>query len=206
MAQDIDKMVEQLYKNYEKCVEIATGAAEDAMQKAYQLAVKKAKSCMGQYYANYTPTSYRRIGGGNHLLKAVKGRQPQHRTSGGLHTISFSILYMPSFLNGDYTSNSWYHQSGSTWKSVAQYQSFTQDNGIPESKWILENYLYGIHPRYIGTPETGITNASVQDNKTTMSIMTDFFQKELSNKVRDMIYSRIANSIHSFLKSNGGVK
>lgn len=200
MAQDINKVLKQVYNDYEKSVEIATQAAENAMQKAYKLAIEKAKSCMEQYYVNYQPTSYRRIGGKNHLWKAVKVRNPKHEISNGMHTMSFSILYMPSFLNGDYTSNSWYHQSGSTWKSVAQYQSFTQDNGVPESKWILENYLYGIHPRYMGTPETGITNASVQDSETTMSVMTEFFQKELPSIVRDMVYSEIQDSIIKFLQ------
>lgn len=206
MAQDIDKALKQIYKNYEKSVEMATKATEAAVQRAYKLSLDKASSCLKQYYANYTPTSYKRINGWGHLGKAVKGTGIKKKDKNGLHLRSFGVAYVPSFLNGDYTSNSWYHQSGSTWKSVVQYQSFTQDNGVPDPEWILENYLYGIHPRYMGTPETGITNASVQDSETTMSVMTEFFQKELPNELRSMIYEEISNSIHSFLKSNGGVK
>ena len=205
MAQNIDKILKQLYKNYEESIKIATEAAEAAVQRAYNLSIQKAKSCLRQYYANYTPTSYRRINGYGHLGKAVRGTGIKKKDKNGLYFRSFGIKYVPSFLSGDYTSNSWYHQSGSTWKSVAQYQSFTQDNGIPEPEWILNNYLYGIHPRYMGTPESGIRNESVQDNETTMSVMTQFFQKELPSILRGMIYKEISNSIYSFLKSNGGV-
>lgn len=189
MSQSIDKIFNQIAKNSKA---MAIESINSAMQRAYKLSLKKAKSCLKEYY-KWQPAYYRRT---NKLINAIKGIPPKDTVSGKhMHAIRFAVLYDSSFLDGAYHSNSWYHQSGSEWKSVAQYQTFNQNNGIPDSGWILENYLYGIHPRYVGTPETGIVNNSVQDGTTTMSEMTKFFQEELPGMIGDMVTSEMQNSI-----------
>ena len=194
MATNLGKIFDQLAKNSKA---LAVESMEKSMQKAYKLSIAEAQSCLKRYYDSYTPKYYKRT---KSLWKAVKGSPPQHKTTGKTHEISFAIVYNSSFLNGIYTSNSWYHQAGGEWKSVAQHQTFNQNNGIPDSGWILENYLYGIHPRYVGTPETGISNNSVQDGRTTMDDMTKFFQQELPSKIEDIVNDAMEHAIFKFIQ------
>ena len=175
---------------------LAMAAMQAAAQRAFEMSVKKAETCLQQYY-RWTPSVYRRTGT---LKGAIKPHAPRMSGGGKTHSITFSIEYNSSLIEGAYQSNSWYHQSGGDWKSVAQYQSFTQDNGTPDSGWIVENYLHGIHPRYVGTPQTGIVNKSVQDGITTMTEMTKFFQGELPGVVSGIIQDAMSEVIWDFLK------
>ena len=168
---------------------------DDVAIKAFKLSLKKAKSCLNQYYKNWKPRFYKRT---YKLGKAITPINPKKKHSGHETSIRFGIKYDSSLLNGLYTSNSWYHQSGSEWKSVEQYQTFTQDNGIPDTGWILENYLYGIHPRYVGNPEIGIRNMSIQDETSTHTEMTNFFQQELPGLVGKMVVEEMQDVIKKF--------
>lgn len=193
MTKNLDKMFAKIEKNSKS---MAIKAMDNVMQKAYKLSIKKAKSCLQEYY-KWKPKYYKRT---KSLLKAIKVVAPKRKDSGKLHEIRFAIIYDSSFLDGSYTSNSWYHQSGNEWKSVAQYQTFDQSNGVPDSGWILENYLYGIHPRYVGTPEIGVVNKSIQDDTITMTEMTKFFQTELPDMIGDMINEEMQDAIFKFLQ------
>lgn len=190
MAKSIDKIFSQIDKNRKS---IAIDAMESAMQKAYDLASQKARSCLQNYYDSYTPTSYSR---GYKLHNAIKYNAPKHITNGKTHDISFSIEYDSSLLPDNYYhSASWYHQSGSEWKSVAKYQTFDQNNGVPDTGWILDNYLHGIHPRYVGSPNSEVVNKSVQDEQQTMTEMTKFFKKELPSMIYDIVNEEMHNAI-----------
>ena len=194
MAKDLNKLFNEISKNSKA---LAMNAMNAAAQKAYDMSVQKAESCLQQYYSNYSPRYYKRTGT---LKKAIKLHAPKQVSSGKSHEIRFSIEYDSSMIEGLYASNSWYHQSGDTWRSVEQYNTFSQDNGIPDAGWILENYLYGIHPRYVGTPQTGISNNSVQDRTNTMSEMTRFFQAELPRVINGIIVSSMKDEIVNVLK------
>jgi hypothetical protein len=200
------------FKEIEKqSKQMAINSMKTVAQKAHKLALKKALSCLKQYYKNYKPKRYKRS---NSLKNAIKTYSPKESIRGTTHNVSFSVVYDSRYLNGLYHSNSWYHQSGNTWKPVVltwapdnlvkQYANdewykgmrndYGQDNGVPEAGWILNNYLQGVHPW------------AKTDNESTGTMMKKFFQEDLPNKVGDLIYEEMQDAITGFLKTYGGGK
>lgn len=208
MANNLNNVFKQLEKQSKQ---IVAGSMRDVAQKAYVLAKKKAASCLKQYYKNYKPKRYQRS---NNLVKAIKTYAPKESTRGTSHNISFSVTYNSKYLKGLYHSNSWYHQSGDKWKPVMltwapdhlikQYahddwyknlkNDYGQNNGVPETGWILNNYLQGVHPW------------AKTDKESTHTVMSRFFEQELPSQVGDMIYEEMQDAITEFLKTYGGGK
>ena len=199
MAHDLGDAFKQIEKQSKQ---MAINAMREAATKAHKMAIKVAKNCLNQYYKNYSPKRYKRT---NQLKKAIMtSKQPKEVKSGSTYSMSFAIQYDSTKLDGLYHSNSWYHQSGNDWKPVmhtwspdyikngVRDTSIGQDNGMPESGWILTNYLQGIHPW------------AQTDAESTDTIMTRFFEKELPSKIGDMIYQEMQDAIIGFLKTYGG--
>lgn len=199
MANDLGGAFKQIEKQSKQ---MAINAMREAANKAHKMAIKVAKNCLNQYYKNYSPKRYKRT---NQLKKAIRASsKPKEVKNGSTYSLSFFVQYDSTKLDGLYHSNSWYHQSGNEWKPVmhtwspdyikngVRDTSIGQDNGMPESGWILTNYLQGIHP-------WGQTDAESTD-----TIMTRFFEKELPSQVGDMIYQEMQDAIIGFLKTYGG--
>lgn len=188
MAKDINIAFAQIEKQSKQ---MAIDAMRRVAQKAYAIAKKTAQNCLARYYENYRPQRYKRT---KQLRRAIRSPKPQETKKGNTYILSFYIQYNSKYLDGLYHSNSWYHQSGSEWKSVVNDRNSTlgQDNGIPESGWILSNYLQGIHPW------------AQTDTESTDTVMTRFFEKDLPSMAGDMIYQEMQDAIIGFLKTYGG--
>lgn len=201
MANDLSAVFAQIEKQSKQ---MAIDAMREVANKMHKLAIKTARNCLKQYYANYKPKRYKRT---NQLKKAIGASvKPKEVKRGDIYTISFFIKYDANKLKGLYYSNSWYHQSGGAWKPVmhtwdpnyikngVRDKSIGQNNGVPEPEWILNNYLQGIHP-------WGQT-----DSESTDTVMTRFFQQDIPDNAGDMIYAEMQDSIIGFLKTYGGGK
>ena len=113
------------------------------------------------------------------LRKTIKPIRPKFKEKGDKCVISFAIVYDSSYINGIYKSNSWYHQGGgeqwvSRYDNPDRFKFNSSYNGIPESTWILNNYLEGIHPGWVKGEDRGW-----KDSESTADTMQQFFEKEL---------------------------
>lgn len=74
--------------------------------------------------------------------------------------INGQIISVDSVANSDmipqHYSNSYYHKSGSGWKDYYSRSNGT-DNGMPESDWIFEQFIEGIHPGWVLRQDLGMT-------------------------------------------------
>ena len=200
MSQSLDKMFKQIQKNSE---ELAIGAMMSAANKAFELAQKEAKNCLKTYLSK-KPKIYRRINP-SPLENAVKYFPPKLSENGSECSIVFGLRYDSTRIKGVYKSNSWWHQSGGKWISrfdnPDQFNFNSQANGIPDSGWILSNYLEGIHPGYVNGENRGW-----QDSAKPAETMKNFFEKELKEKAGELIYEAMQGAIIDFLNTNGGGK
>ena len=202
MSQNLDKMFRQIQKNSE---EMAMKAMINAANKAFNLALQEAKSCLKNYLKR-KPSVYKRINP-SPLQKAVRAVKPKFIEKNGKCEISFAIIYDSTRIKGAYKSNSWWHQSGDEWisrfdpKTKNRFRFDSQDNGIPDAGWILNNYLDGVHPGWVNDIDYGWT-----DSENTRNTMRIFFEKELKEKAGPLIYEAMQGVIIDFLKTNGGGK
>ena len=200
MSQNLDKMFKQIQKNSE---ELGVAAMRDAADKSYQLALNQARTCLQTYYKR-KPKIYKRT---NTLKNAILPDKPFETADGDHVIISFAIRYDASKLTGKYKSKSKLHQSGSEWVSrfdnPGEFQFDKDSNGIPDSKWILSNYLSGIHPGWYNGKDYGWKDG---EQNSTKYIMTQFFEKELYEKAGELIYKSMQDAIVNFLNTNGGGK
>ena len=200
MAGDLNAIFAQINKQSKQ---MAINAMREVANKMRDLVIKTAQDSLKRYYASYTPRQYKRT---HQLRKAIQIRKLKEVSRGDKYSISFFLRYDASKLSGAYHSNSWYHQSGSTWKPVmhtwdpnyikhgVRDTNIGQDNGVPEASWILNNYLHGVHP-WGGT-----------DAESTDATMTRLFKQELPNKAGDMVHKEMQDAIAGFLKTYGGGK
>ena len=160
------------------CQAIAAEAVKNAAKAAQQDIVKEANRTMVKYYENYKPKRYKRT---YNLHKAITPIFEDHSTA---QKISFEIgvEYDSSKLKGYHKSNSWYHQNGDVWNPVTE-RTLSQDNGIPEPEWILGNFLEGIHPW------------AQQDSESPNTLMENFFDNELPNRVNKYIQDHLFDII-----------
>lgn len=165
------------------CRSIAVEAVRNAAKKTQADIVKEAESYLQKYYNNYTPKYYKRK---HNLQKAIKPVF-EDKSSGDNISIEVGVEYNSSALNGLYKSNSRWHQSGDAWKPVTNYSNFSADNGIPEPDWILENFLEGIHPW------------AQDDSESTNTLMREFFNTKLPDRIEQYIQNELFNAITSRL-------
>jgi hypothetical protein len=185
-------MFKKINKNSKQ---MAVQVMRDVANQAFKLSTEKAKECLKDYYNNYKPGphGYRRT---YQLHKSIRLIKPVEKSKNGMYIIGFAVKYDSSRLDGLYRSNSWYHQGGGDWisRKDSRFNSSSQNNGIVESSFILENYLHGIHPW------------AQTDPVSTHETMTQFFQSDLPSVVGSMIYKEMQNAVLNFLTSNGGGK
>jgi hypothetical protein len=153
------------------CQTIAVEAVKDAAKKTQNDVIKEANSCLQKYYSNYTPEMYKRT---YRLKRAIIPYWADKTNKNGV-SIEVGVQYKSSALKGAYRSNSAWHQSGNTWKSVIKPVDFSSNNGIPEPDWILENFLDGEH------------GGAQQDSESTNSLMREFFETKLPNHIEQYI-------------------
>lgn len=200
VSQDLNKLFKQIQKDSEQ---MAMDAMTSAANKAYELSKEKAKSCLVNYLKK-KPKIYKRITP-TPLLKAHVLASPKLVEKGGKCRIRFGIVYDSTKLKGIYKSNSWWHQSGDKWVSrydnPDKFNFNSQSNGVPDSGWILDNYLKGIHPGWVNGVDRGWVDELKPEEE-----MEKFFMEELKQKAGELIYESMQEAIIGFLKTNGGGK
>ena len=141
------------------------------------------ESYLQKYYTNYTPKRYNRT---HRLKRAILPYWADKTGKNGI-SIEVGVQYKSSALKGAYRSNSSWHQSGDTWRSVTDRSKFSSDNGIPEPEWILNNFLEGVHPW------------AQTDGESTNSLMEEFFDNELPNRINQYVQDELFAAITSRL-------
>ena len=161
------------------CQVIATEAVKNAAKKTQNDIIKEADSYLQKYYSNYEPELYKRT---NRLKRAIRRYWADRSGKNGI-SIEVGVEYDSSALKGAYRSNSRWHQSGDTWRSVTDKSKFSSDNGIPEPDWILNNFLEGVHPW------------AQTDSESTDSLMKEFFDTQLPNRIERYVQEELFNAI-----------
>ena len=201
MSQNLDKIFKQIQKNSEQ---MAVNAMVSAANQAFKLAKQEANKCL-KTYLQKKPKIYKRLHP-SPLKNAVGYMEPQLTEKGGKCTITFAVKYDSNKIKGVYKSNSWWHQSGNEWisrfdeKTKNKFDPDSQANGIPDSGWILNNYLEGIHPGY---DRFGVDHGW-KDATSPSETMRKFIEEELPNKASGLIYEAMQGAIIDFIKTNGG--
>jgi hypothetical protein len=165
--------------------EIVVKAVKNAALKAQNDVIKEAKTYLQEYYSNFSPKMYKRT----YRLKRAILPYWADRSSGGKVAIEVGVQYKASALKGAYRSNSWYHQHGDVWidRMRGDFNYNSPNNGIPEPEWILNNFLHGQHGGY------------QQDFNSTITLMEEFFENELPNRIGQYVESELFAAITSRL-------
>lgn len=177
--------VKEFKKNYQK---IITEAVAYATEKAEGDTYTKALSCLAEYYMSYDPESYRRT---HNLENAF---MPYKRiTTDGTHIIgTVGIEYNPTALDGAYRSGS--EKYGAQKNSEGRIIEY----GQPDSSWVLNNYLDGIHPTTNGYPKaagtTSVEYFEIIDLESPSQKMQKYFE-EYADTFRDNVYAYLATHL-----------
>ena len=175
---------------------VATEAVKSAAKKVQDDVVKESYRYMAIYYRNHKPTKYKRT---KQLHKSITPIFEDRSGKRGI-SIEVGVEYNSSNLKGLYYSNSWYHQTGTRWieRNDEGFDFDSQNNGIPQPEWILENFLEGIHPitkaikkdrgfSYIYTPK--------RDSESTQTLMEEFFDVRLPERINDYVQEELVGTI-----------
>ena len=166
------------------CQAVAVEAVKNAAKRTQADIVKEANDYLQRYYANYPkPKKYKRT---YRLKRAILPYWADRTTKNGI-SIEVGVQYKSSALKGAYRSNSRWHQSGDTWRSVTDRSKFSADNGIPEPEWIMNNFLEGVHPW------------AQDDAESTNSLMEEFFDTQLPSHIEQYVQEELFNVIISRL-------
>lgn len=165
------------------CQTVAVKAVKNAAKKVQDDIIKEAKTYLQHYYDNYTPKQYKRT---YSLRRAILPYWADRTGKNGI-LIEVGVQYKSRALSGIYKSNSRFHQSGDTWKAVTDHSHVTGDNGIPEPEWILDNFLSGQHGGY------------QQDFNSTHTLMLDFFENQLPDRIEQYVKDSLWDAITSEL-------
>lgn len=193
-GQSIDATFAAILKD---CQAVAVEAVKDAAKKVQDRIIEEAGSYIFKYYQNYKPTRYKR---GHYLYEAITPILEDKSTNRGI-SFTVGVEYDSNKLKGLYTSNSRFHRSGSSWRSVTDYYKFSPDNGIPEPEWIMGNLLEGIHPITIIDPtkENPYVYRPKRDSVSTNTLMVKFFDNALpeyiNQCVQDSLWDTITNRL-----------
>ena len=194
-----DKSIDEVFAAIIKDSQnIAVEAVRNAAKKTQTDILKEADNYLQKYYSNYRPTIYKRT---HQLHKSIV---PVFEDKSKVNKVSIEVgvEYNSSLLKGLYKSKSKFHQSGSPWQSVNDYSKFSPDNGIVEPEWIMENFLEGIHPRtdiiYTESGRRFIYDPQ-QDGESTDSLMREFFDTKLPDKINRYVQNELFNAIASRL-------
>lgn len=185
MGNNVEDVLNEILKDYKS---LARKAVRDAAHKGQKDVVKEAKNYLKMYYASYKPTMYKRT---KNLKRAIVPVFKNASSKGNI-VMEFGVEYNAGALEGVYKSRSRYHQSGDVWKIVPdQVRSnpdlFSPDYGTPEADWILDNFLRGEH------------GGAQRDFNATYTLMPDFFENELPNRIEKYIQDALLGAVVSKL-------
>lgn len=172
---DLNTAIEELRKNYKQVLKEAVRYATKEAKKDVH---NKALTCLEEYYANYSPTSYHRT---DSLRDSFV---PYGRVQGNSdYLISrVGVEYNTSLLT-TYTVGS------------NNYGNREVDNGkkiIPIEVWIMHNYLDGIHPTTDGSSIPGMaTYIPIPDDVSPTDKMENYLI-EYANTFDNNVYSYLA--------------
>lgn len=195
-GQSIDATFAAILKD---CQAVAVEAVKNAAKKAQDDVRAQAQLYVRKYYASYKPKRYKR---GEQLYTAITPVFEDHSTHKGI-SFKIGVEYDSSKLKrySQYSSNSKFHQSGSPWRSVTDHSKFSPDNGIVEPEWIMGNFLEGIHPitQFDPSKENPYVYEPKQDSVSTNTLMVDFFDNTLPDRidqyVKDSLWDAITNRL-----------
>jgi hypothetical protein len=176
-VKDIDAAFASIIKD---CQTVAVEAVKNAAKKTQKDILKEADDYLQRYYNNYKPKKYKRT---HQLHKAITPVIEDRSTDKNV-SIEVGVEYNSSMLKG-YYSNSWYHQTGTYWipRNNGNFDFDSQNNGIPEPEWILNNFLEGVHPW------------AQDDNESTNSLMEDFFDVQLAGRIEKYVQEELFTAI-----------
>ena len=163
------------------CQAVAVEAVKNAAKKAQNDILKEADNYLQRYYTNYPkPKRYKRT---YQLKNAIKPIFEDRSGPNGI-SVEVGVEYDSGALKG-YYSNSWYHQSGTHWisRDSGDFDFDSQNNGIPEPEWIMNNFLEGIHPW------------AQEDAESTNSLMQDFFDVQLAGRIEKYVQEELFDAI-----------
>lgn len=177
-GQNIDQVFDEILKD---CQTIAVKVVKNAAKKTQDDIVKEANNYLQRYYNNYKPKRYRRT---YRLKRAILPFWADKSGKNGI-SIEVGVQYNSSALNGAYKSNSWYHQSGDAWidRMRGNFNFNSPNNGVPEPGWILDNFLKGIHPW------------GQEDTESTNSLMEEFFDTQLPDRIDQYVQKELFNAL-----------
>lgn len=179
-----DKNIDDVFAEILKdCKAVAVEVVKNAAKKTQNDIIKEADNYLQRYYNNYKPKKYKRT------YQLHKSIIPvfKDKTKGGSISIEVGVEYNSSMLKGLYKSNSRFHETGDVWRVVTDHSHVTSDNGIPEPEWIMGNFLEGVHPW------------AQDDSESTNSLMEEFFETQLPNRINQYVQEELFNAIASKL-------
>lgn len=199
------KNLEQVFNDViNNAVSVSNDVIRNVGQKVQNEMRDKAYKTLEEYYADYTPKRYKRTYSLNRSIK------PYTKTisSGEFLELEVGIEYDPSRLEGVYESNSYYHQDGDSW--ISRYNDNFDNsgisNGIPESDWILNNFLEGLHPITTVNKTTSkngkitrkYTYSPYQGSTHPLKLMQEFVDREIESKVHEYVQEELWNVISDY--------
>lgn len=200
-GKSLDDILSEIIEDYQA---VATKAIKSAAKKVQDDVVKEAYSYLQEYYNNYpNPKRYKRT---NRLRRAITPYWADRTGKNGI-SIEVGVQYSSSGLKGAYRSNSWYHQSGDKWVSRldGSFNFNSMNNGIPEPEWILDNFLKGEHPISKRIEQNGYYRyeyAPKVDKDSTESLMEEFFDTQLPERINKYVQDELFNTLTSMLKTS----
>lgn len=189
MARGLGASFKSIVDDYQVVV---SEAIKKAAAKAQEDIIKEADDYLQKYYAGHRPRRYKRT---YQLKNAIKPIFNDNSTSGTID-IEIGVRYDSNALRGAYHSNSWYHQSGTNWigRNSADFDWDSQNNGIPQPEWIMDNFLLGIHQWGDGDGEKKEHAAT-----STNTLMQEFFDIHLPKRIDEYTQTELLNAITSRL-------
>lgn len=186
-AKDLKTAMKDLEKNYK---EVLKGAVQYATEEAKKDIHKKSLSCLLEYYENYDPTSYDRINGLQYAFLPY-----QSVKSDGNHIIGTAGVEY------DYNILDYSYQSGSVkYGAKKDENGHIIEYGMPESAWVMDNYLDGIHPTTNGYPTAkGTTHMEyipIYDSKSPTEKMSEYLDNYVGT-FKYNVYSYLAAYVMS---------
>lgn len=204
MANGVQNLEQAFNDVINNAVSVSNDVVRNVGQKVQTDMYNKANKTLEEYYADYSPKRYKRT---YSLKRSIK---PYTKTisSGEFLELEVGIEYDPSRLEGVYESNSYYHQDGDSW--ISRYNDNFDNsgisNGIPESDWILNNFLEGLHPITTVNKTTSkngkitrkYTYSPYQGSTHPLKLMQEFVDREIESKVHEYVQEELWNVISDY--------
>jgi hypothetical protein len=167
---DLRASIQELKKNYRKVLQEAVQyASEEAKKDVHQ----KALTCLEEYYANYTPTSY------------IPRSDSLRYSFLPYMNIKSSNTHIISTVGIEYNADKLDAYANESYDASEKY-------GRVDPNWVLNNYLDGIHPTTDGSSIAGqAVYMEIVDGFSPTQKMDDYLT-QYSNTFSNNVYSYLA--------------